>query len=74
MPTQVRNSHGYHTCVGTSPPWAQLPHCTLLGWDTHPRLRLNVLPQKPLLVEGVPGFPRDGIDRAFVNLLLDGTD
>lgn len=44
------------------------------GVGTHPRLCLNVLPQEPLLVEGVPGFPRNGVDGPFVNLLFDGTD
>lgn len=44
------------------------------GAGTHPRLGLDVLPQQPLLVEGVPGLPRDGVDGAFVDLLFDGAD
>lgn len=39
----------------------------------HPGLGLNVLPQQPLLVECVAGFACDGVDGAFVDLLLDGT-
>lgn len=38
----------------------------------HPGLGLDVLPQQPLLVECVAGFASDGVDGAFVNLLLDG--
>lgn len=41
---------------------------------THPWLCLNVLPQQPLLIEGVPGLPCNGVNGALVNLLLDGTD
>ena len=54
-------------CWGTYPsdPW---------GVGTHPWLCLDVLPQEPLLIEGVPGFPRNGIDGPFVNLLFDRTD
>lgn len=44
------------------------------GAGTHPGLGLDVLPQQPLLIEGVPGLPGDGVDGALVNLLLDGTD
>lgn len=41
---------------------------------THSRLCLYVLPQQPLLVEGVPGLPCNGIDGTLVNLLFDSTD
>lgn len=41
---------------------------------THPGLCLYVLPQQPLLVEGVPGLPCNGVDGTLVNLLFDGTD
>lgn len=34
---------------------------------------LNVLPEQPLLVEGVAGLPCDGVYGALVDLLLDST-
>lgn len=36
-------------------------------------LGLYVLPQQPLLVEGVAGLPCDGVYGALVDLLLDCT-
>lgn len=36
-------------------------------------LGLDVLPQQPLLVEGVAGLPCDGVYGALVDLLLDCT-
>lgn len=54
-------------------PHAQLPPSEP-GLGTHPWLCLDVLPQEPLLVQGVPGLPCNGVDGAFVNLLFDCTD
>lgn len=77
--TQVYNLRGYRTCTGTKSATCtnSLPGYASVrpgGVGTHPWLCLDVLPQKPLLIEGVPGFPCDGIDGTFVNLLFDGTD
>lgn len=36
------------------------------------RFGFDVFPEKPLLVERVARLPRDGIDRALVDLLFDG--
>lgn len=45
-------------------------HC---GVVTDLWLGLDVLSEQPLLVEGVPGLPCDGVYRTLVDLLLDGT-
>lgn len=39
---------------------------------THLWLGFDILPEQPLLVEGVARFARDGVDGALVDLLLDG--
>lgn len=39
----------------------------------HLRFGFDVFSQEPLLVERVARLPRDGVGRALVDLLLDGT-
>lgn len=40
---------------------------------THQSLVLDLLPDQLVLTEGVAGLARDGVDRALLHLLLDGT-
>lgn len=58
------------------PPSGLLPDSLLhsLGPVVHLGLGLDVLPQQPLLIQGVAGFAGDGVDGTLIYLLFDGTE
>lgn len=58
--------------VHVPPPPLSLPSLAL--FDSHQCLVVDLLPDELVLAERVARLPCDGVDRAFLHLLLDGAE